>query len=67
MAYFSFDNPGQSPRMPVYAGTLSLPESFKIDCQHSYREDAACWSIRRTNRLVPDQMGMGQGISWNRR
>ncbi|MFH1762775.1 MAG: C69 family dipeptidase, partial [Gemmatimonadota bacterium] len=32
VAYFSFDNPGQSPRMPVYAGTLSLPESFKIDC-----------------------------------
>ncbi len=57
VAYFSFDNPGQSPRMPIYAGTLSLPESFKIDCQHSYREDAACWSIRRTNRLSQIKWG----------
>ena len=23
VAYFSFDNPGQSPRMPIYAGTLT--------------------------------------------
>ena len=57
VAYFSFDNPGQSPRIPIYAGTLSLPESFKIDCQHSYREDAACWSIRRTNRLSQIKWG----------
>ncbi len=57
VAYFSFDNPGQSPRMPIYAGTLSLPESFKIDCQHSYREDSACWSIRRTNRLSQIKWG----------
>jgi dipeptidase len=57
VAYFSFDNPGQSPRMPIYAGTLSLPESFKIDCQHSYREDSACWSIRRANRLSQIKWG----------
>ena len=57
VAYFSFDNPGQSPRIPIYAGTLSLPGSFKIDCQHSYREDAACWRIRRTNRLSQIRWG----------
>jgi len=57
VAYFSFDNPGESPRIPVYAGTLSLPDSFKIDCQKSYREDAACWRIRRTNRLAQIKWG----------
>ena len=57
VAYFSFDNPGQSPRIPIYAGTLSLPDSFKIDCQKSYREDAACWRIRRTNRLSQIKWG----------
>ncbi len=57
VAYFSFDNPGQSPRIPIYAGTLSLPESFKVDCQHSYREEAACWWIRRTNRLSQIKWG----------
>ncbi len=57
VAYFSFDNPGQSPRIPVYAGTLSLPESFKVDCQHSYREDSACWWYRRANRLSQIKWG----------
>ncbi len=57
IAWFSFDNPGQSPRIPIWAGVTELPESFKIDCQHSYREDAACWSIRRTNRLSQIKWG----------
>lgn len=51
IAWFSFDNPGQSPRIPVFSGTLHLPESFNICGQHRYREDAAIWSFRETNRL----------------
>jgi dipeptidase len=57
VAYFSFDNPGQSPRIPIYAGTLSLPESFKIGCQKKFREDSACWDFRRTNRLAQIEWG----------
>ena len=57
VAYFSFDNPGESPRIPIYAGTLSLPESFKIGCQKKYREDSACWSFRRANRLAQIEWG----------
>jgi dipeptidase len=52
IAWFSFDNPGQSPRIPIWAGVTELPASFAIDCQHSYREDAACWWFRRANRLA---------------
>jgi len=43
VAYFSFDNPGQSPRIPVYA--------------KSYREDSACWSYRQANRLSQIKWG----------
>ena len=25
IAWFSFDNPGESPRIPIFSGTLSLP------------------------------------------
>lgn len=57
VAYFSYDNPGQSPRIPIYAGTLYLPDSFKNDCQHSYREDSGCWWFRRTNRLAQIKWG----------
>lgn len=52
VAWFSFDNPGQSPRIPIFSGTMSLPESFSICGQHRYREDAAIWSFREANRLA---------------
>jgi len=57
VAWFSFDNPGVSPRIPVFSGTLSLPESFAICGQKSFRTDAAIWSFRRTNRLAENRWG----------
>jgi dipeptidase len=51
VAWFSFDNPGQSPRIPVFSGTMALPESCRICGQHRYREDAAIWAFREANRL----------------
>lgn len=51
VAWFSFDNPGQSPRIPIFSGVLSLPNSFNICGQSRYRTDAAIWSFREANRL----------------
>ena len=51
-AFFSFDNPGQSPRIPIFAGTLDLPQSFNICGQHRFREDAAIRAFRRANKLA---------------
>lgn len=51
VAWFSFDNPGQSPRIPIFSGVLSLPGSFNICGQSRYRTDAAIWSFREANRL----------------
>jgi dipeptidase len=51
VAWFSFDNPGQSPRIPIFSGTMALPQSFRICGQHRYREDAAIWAFREANRL----------------
>lgn len=52
VAWFSFDNPGQSPRIPIYAGTTELPESFNFCGQKRYREDAAIWRYRKANKLA---------------
>ncbi len=52
VAYFSFDNPAQSPRIPIYAGQTELPEGFDICGQKRYRKDAAIWSFRETNRIA---------------
>lgn len=50
--WFSFDNPGQSPRIPIYTGITELPESFQFCGQHRYREDAALWQYRKANKLA---------------
>ncbi len=52
VAYFAFDNPAQSPRIPIYSGNISLPKSFHVCGQHRYREDAAIWAFRETNRIA---------------
>jgi dipeptidase len=62
VAYFSFDNPAQSPRIPIYSGTISLPKSFHICGQHRYREDAAIWAFRETNRIATINWDKTRGI-----
>jgi dipeptidase len=52
IAWFSFDNPGESPRIPIFSGVTSLPASFNICGQPRYRKDAAIWSFREANRLA---------------
>ena len=52
VAWFAFDNPACSPRIPIYAGTLSLPDNFEICGQKKFRADAAIWNFRETNRLA---------------
>jgi len=58
VAWFSFDNPGLSPRIPIFSGVLKLPQSFSICGQHRYRTDAALWSFREANRLAT--------VNWSR-
>ncbi|MFA9452657.1 MAG: dipeptidase [Candidatus Aminicenantaceae bacterium] len=57
IAWFSFDNPAQSPRIPIFSGTTELPPSFEICGQHRYRTDSACWWFRRTNKLATVRWG----------
>ncbi|MCU0472341.1 MAG: C69 family dipeptidase [Bacteroidales bacterium] len=52
IAWFSFDNPGESPRIPIFSGVLQLPASFSICGQQRYRPDAAIWSFREANKLA---------------
>ena len=46
------DNPGQSPRVPIFCGTTDLPEMFKICGNHRYRLDSALWHYRPANKLA---------------
>ncbi|MDR2389519.1 MAG: C69 family dipeptidase [Tannerellaceae bacterium] len=57
IAWMSFDNPGQSPRFPIFCGNTRLPACFEVCGQHRYREDAAIWTYRRTNKLATVRWG----------
>jgi len=62
VAWFSFDNPGQSPRIPIFSGVLNLPSSFNICGQQRYRTDAAIWSFREANRLATVNWSRGRTL-----
>ena len=57
VAWVAFDNPGQSPRVPVFAGTTDLPDSYQVDGQLRFDENAAVWPIRRANKLATVRWG----------
>lgn len=60
VAWLSFDNPGQSPRIPIFAGTTELPAAFGICGQHRHREDAIVWKYRTANKLATVRWGLTQ-------
>jgi len=62
VAWFSFDNPALSPRIPIFSGVMKLPESFSICGQFHYTPDAAIWSFRETNRLAVIKWGDGRKL-----
>jgi dipeptidase len=60
--WFGFDVPRESPRIPIYAGNLSLPKSFAICGQDHFSRESAMWAFRRANRLAMVNWGKGKEI-----
>ena len=52
VCWISVDNPGQSPRIPVFSGTTSLPHNFEVCGQKQYVPDSYLWQFRRANKLA---------------
>lgn len=58
VCWMSLDNPGQSPRFPIFAGSTDLPQMLKICGQHRYRDDCLLWHLRQTNKLAAVRWGI---------
>jgi dipeptidase len=52
ICWLGFDNPAQTPRVPIFCGVTDLPADFKIDNHKKYRTDSASWAFRRASRLA---------------
>lgn len=57
VAWIALDNPGESPRFPVFCGNTELPQMLQVCGQHSERDDAALWHFRKTNRMATLRWG----------
>ena len=51
ICWWAADNPGQSPRIPLFAGNTELPAAFGQCGQKQYVPDSVLWTFRRPNRL----------------
>ncbi|MBP5516193.1 MAG: C69 family dipeptidase [Bacteroidales bacterium] len=52
VCWIAVDNPGQSPRVPVFCGTTRLPKAYSICGHKAYNEDAVLWQFRKANKLA---------------
>lgn len=57
LCWFSLENPGQSPRIPIFAGNTKLPAGFDL-CGHArFDENAVLWHYRKANKLAQVKWG----------
>lgn len=64
VCWFSVENPGQSPRIPIFAGNTSLPDGFNM-CGHArYNENAVLWHYRKANKLAQVKWGYAKKMMY---
>ncbi|MBO7490390.1 MAG: C69 family dipeptidase [Bacteroidales bacterium] len=52
VCWIAVDNPGQSPRIPVFCGTSRLPKAYDICGHKQYSDNAVLWQFRKANKLA---------------
>lgn len=57
ICWFSVDNPGQSPRIPIFCGVSSLPSGFEVCGQKQFNENALLWQYKKANKLATVRWG----------
>ena len=57
LCWMACDNPGQSPRIPIFSGSTTVPDGFDKCGQLRYRDEAWIWHYRKANKLATVQWG----------
>ena len=52
ICWVAVDNPGQSPRVPIFCGNSRLPKAYDLCGQKKYNENAVLWQYRKANKLA---------------
>lgn len=52
VCWMAVDNPGQSPRIPIFCGNTRLPKAFNLCGHKGYSDNAVLWQYRKANKLA---------------
>ena len=52
ICWVAVDNPGQSPRVPVFCGTSRMPQAYNLCGHKRYSDNAVLWQYRKANKLA---------------
>lgn len=52
VCWMAVDNPGQSPRVPVFCGNSRLPQAYSLCGHKKYDDNAVLWQYRKANKLA---------------
>lgn len=52
ICWFSVDNPAESPRVPIFCGTTTLPALYSRCGQKGYDDRSILWKYRKANKLA---------------
>lgn len=64
ICWIGLENPGQSPRIPVYSGSTKMPSCFDR-CGHAgYDESTALWRYRKANKLAQVNWGLCKDLMY---
>ena len=67
ICWYSVDNPGQSPRIPIFCGGKTLPKAFERCGHKGFDPDCVLWQFRKANRLATvawqqTKQGFGESV-----
>jgi len=53
ICWYSVDNPAQSPRIPIFAGSTRMPDKdWNYNGQKGYKDECVLWRFRKANKLA---------------
>jgi dipeptidase len=52
VCWMAVDNPGQSPRVPIFCGNSRLPQAYSLCGHKKYDDKAVLWQYRKANKLA---------------
>ena len=64
ICWIGVENPGQSPRIPVYSGCTKMPSCFDRCGHGNFDERTALWRYRKANKLAQVNWGYAKDIMY---